>query len=125
MTERQSLGFADGVMMIGVDKMAKGTTAKTNVINKIAHAFGNDFIGEVDKKVYVWADDGGERVQIALALTCPKVQVNAPDGASAVDHGDWDFSDTPTTAAPAPVERAEVTAEEQARIEDMMSRLGL
>ena len=37
---------------------AKGTTAKINVQNKIALAFGSDYIGEVDKKIYVWADDG-------------------------------------------------------------------
>ena len=32
---------------------AKGTTAKINVQNKIALAFGSDYIGEVDKKLYV------------------------------------------------------------------------
>ena len=68
--------------------MAKGAVAKTNVINKIAMAFGNDFIGEVDKKVYVWADDGGEKVQIALALTCPTTQASAPVESSFVDHSD-------------------------------------
>ena len=52
--------------------MAKGAVAKQAVINRIAEAFGTDFIGEVDKKVYVWATENGERVQIAMALTCPK-----------------------------------------------------
>ena len=107
--------------------MAKGAVAKTNVINKIAMAFGNDFIGEVDKKVYVWADDDGERVQIALALTCPKVQVDAPDGSSYTDHSDWNFEDDTVIATKASVatKAAEVTEEEKARIADMMSRLGL
>ena len=105
--------------------MAKGATAKTNVINKIAMAFGTDFIGEVDKKVYVWADDGGEKCQIALALTCPKVQVDAPEGSSAADHSDWDF-DTPVTTKPAAAAvKAEVTPEETERIAEMMKRLGL
>ena len=36
--------------------MAKGANAKNAVINKIAMAFGTDYIGEIDKKVYVWAD---------------------------------------------------------------------
>ena len=31
----------------------KGSVAKVNVQNKIALAFGSDYIGEVDKKIYV------------------------------------------------------------------------
>ena len=54
---------------------AKGATAKVNVENKIREAFGADFVGNVDKKLYVWADDGGEKVQICLTMTCPKVPV--------------------------------------------------
>ena len=40
--------------------MARGAEAKTRVIDAIREAFGNDFIGEIDKKVYVWAQEGGE-----------------------------------------------------------------
>ena len=47
--------------------MAKGAIAKQVVINKIAEAFGADYIGEVDKKLYVWADENGEKIQIAIA----------------------------------------------------------
>ena len=103
--------------------MAKGTNAKNAVINKIAMAFGTDYIGEIDKKVYVWADDGGEKVQIAIALTCPKNPVEA-GGVSAAPASGWDFSDKTVTAS-TPVSKAEITPEEQARIADMMSRLGL
>ena len=103
--------------------MAKGTNAKNAVINKIAMAFGTDYIGEIDKKVYVWADDGGEKVQIAIALTCPKNPVETGGVFTAPVSG-WDFSDNVVTAS-APVSKAEITPEEQARIADMMSRLGL
>lgn len=103
--------------------MAKGTNAKNAVINKIAMAFGTDYIGEIDKKVYVWADDGGEKVQIAIALTCPKNPVET-GGVSTAPISGWDFSDNVVTAS-APVSKAEITPEEQARIADMMSRLGL
>ena len=51
--------------------MAKGTIGKQNVINKIKQAFGADYIGEYDKKIYVWTTENGERIQIALSLTCP------------------------------------------------------
>ena len=103
--------------------MAKGTNAKNAVINKIAMAFGTDYIGEIDKKVYVWADDGGEKVQIAIALTCPKNPVET-GGVSTAPVSGWDFSDNVVTAS-APVSKAESTPEEQARIADMMNRLGL
>lgn len=107
--------------------MAKGAFAKENIKKKLAECFGDDYIGEVDKKIYIWQDDGNERVQIALALTCPKVQVDAPDGASYTDHSDWNFEDDAVIAAKAPVaiKAAEITEEEKARIADMMSRLGL
>lgn len=42
--------------------MARGAIAKEEVIRKIADVFGDNFIGEVDKKIYLWANDGGERV---------------------------------------------------------------
>ena len=103
--------------------MAKGTNAKNAVINKIAMAFGTDYIGEIDKKVYVWAEDGGEKVQIAIALTCPKNPVET-GGVSTAPVSGWDFSDNVVTAS-TPVSKAEITPEEQARIADMMSRLGL
>ena len=104
--------------------MARGTIAKQNVINKLALTFGNDFIGEVDKKIYVWADDGGERVQIAIAMTCPKVQIDTPDvtDTKAMDH-DWS-SDTVITKID-PAIKAEVTKEEAQRIADMMAKFGL
>lgn len=37
--------------------MAKGAIGKQNVMDKIKTAFGSDFIGEYDKKIYVWAED--------------------------------------------------------------------
>lgn len=103
---------------------AKGTTAKVNVQNKIALAFGSDYIGEVDKKIYVWADDGGERVQIAIAMTCPKVQIDTPGGVDtkAMDH---DWSNDTVITKPTPTVKAEITEEETQRIADMMAKFGL
>lgn len=50
----------------------KGAVAKTVVIDKIKEIFGDDFAGVSEGKVYVWAMDGTEKVQIAISLTCPK-----------------------------------------------------
>lgn len=106
--------------------MARGANAKVEVIKKIGEAFGSDFIGEVDKKVYVWANDGKERVQIALALTCPKTFVDAEDknpmAAEAKEDFDWS-SDAVTQ--PEPMKKAEITEEEQKRIAELMEQLGL
>lgn len=55
----------------------KGAVAKTVVIDKIKEAFGADFVGVSDGKVYVWAMDGTEKVQIAIGLTCPKTPLGA------------------------------------------------
>ncbi len=100
--------------------MAKGAQAKINVTNKIANLFGEDFIGEVNKKLYVWADDGGDRVQISIALTCPKTFIDAPDK-NYVPDNDWSNEDTPVQVP----QKAEISAEEKKNIADLMERLGL
>ena len=41
----------------------KGALAKEAVAKKIAEAFGSDYIGESDKKLYVWGDENGEKIQ--------------------------------------------------------------
>ena len=107
--------------------MAKGANAKENITKILAEAFGSNFIGEYDKKIYVWANDGGEMVQIAMSLTCPKNPIQV-DTSVTTTSGDWDFSDNPkinTTVAVANAAPAEITAEEKANIADLMAKLGL
>ena len=89
--------------------MAKGNIAKMAVENKIKEAFGADYIGVFDKKLYVYADDGGERVQIALTMTCPKVFVGV---------------DTPTET-PDVFQPAEISQEEQDNLRALIEKLGL
>lgn len=104
--------------------MAKGTIGKQNVINKIKQAFGADFIGEYDKKLYVWATENGERIQIALSLTCPKVPVAISDNPTT---GDFNFEDDApnVVVAAGAYQPAEITKEERERVNDLMKRLGL
>ena len=93
----------------------------------MADAFGQNYIGEYDKKIYVKANDGGEMVQIAISLTCPKVPVEF-DKTVAVSTGDLDFSDSApasntvavTSAAP-----AEITESEMDNLAALMAKLGL
>lgn len=106
---------------------ARGSVAKENVIKKLAQAFGNDFIGENDKKVFLWANDGGERVQIALTLTCPKTFIDAPNAAAPSENlGDWDFRDeAPKPAAATKTEPAVITEQETENIANLLKKLGL
>lgn len=101
--------------------MAKGTIAKQNIVSKIKEIFKEDYVGENANKHYVWMDDGGEKVQIAISLTCPKV----PLGEVSVNtDGGIDFT-AETVIAPTKFEPAEITEEEQNNLKELMERLGL
>lgn len=104
--------------------MARGAIAKTNVTNRIKEAFGANFIGEYDKKLYVWAQENGEQVQIAISLTCPKVPVVV---ANAPVSGDFNFEDDSpnTVVAASAFQPADITDEERARVNDLMRLLNL
>lgn len=98
--------------------MAKGAIAKEAVIKKIAAAFGEDYLGEQDKKIYVQAYEGGEKVQVAISLTCPKNPI-----------GGMNFEafqvNTSTPAVAVKPEATEITDTEQAKINELMEMLGL
>lgn len=106
--------------------MAKGQIAKELVEKRIVAAFGGDYVGTVDKKIYVTAMENGEPVQIAIALTCPKVPIVVDN---TVQIGDYNFEDpvpfTVTTSAAGGFTPAEITDEERANVAALMARLGL
>ena len=106
---------------------AKGTIAKDNVIKKIQSVFGSDYVGVVDKKVYVWAEENGEKIQVAISLTCPKVPVGAPAASesfeAASSNNVLDFENmTSVISKPEP---AIITEQEKENIAAIMERLGL
>jgi len=103
--------------------MARGSIAKEKVAEKIKAAFGADFVGEVDKKLYVWADDGGERVQIALSMTCPKVMIETINTSELNYNTGRDFTNDDTIAV-AP-EKVEISDEERENVRKLMQRMGL
>ena len=77
--------------------MAKGTIAKQNIGKKLQELFGDNFVGESSGKYYVWENDGGEKVQIAISLTCPKNPIGTVDMSSAFGDG-IDFAAAPAAA---------------------------
>lgn len=104
--------------------MARGNDAKDMVVEKLKNAFGKDWIGEFSKKYYVWAKENGERVQIAISLTCPKVQVEVSQASAP---GDFNFEDdAPAFVVPVGgFQPAEITDDERARVNDLMKMLDL
>lgn len=102
--------------------MAKGATAKEKVEKIISEAFGSDYVGEFDKKLYVWADDGGSKVQIAISLTCPKVYRGVEETSSPEMNFDDDESTDSQVQSFTP---ADISQEEQDTLAVLMERLGL
>ena len=97
---------------------ARGAVAKQKICEKIAQTFGQDYVGEFDKKIYIWADDGGERVQIALSMTCPKTFIG--ESAPVVGNdGGMNFE------LPTPVFTNEITEKELEEVRKLMESLGL
>ena len=103
--------------------MAKGTIAKQNIGKKLQELFGDNFVGESGGKYYVWENDGGEKVQIAISLTCPKNPIGTVDMSSAFGDG-IDFDAAPAVG-PVKVAPTEITEEEKANLAAMMASLGL
>ena len=94
------------------NNLARGDAAKVQVGNMIRQAFGANYVGYADKKYYVWANDGVEKVQIAISLTCPKTGIDG--GSAIITSGGRDFS-----------EPAQISEKEQQDILDLMKKLGL
>ena len=103
--------------------MAKGATAKTKIAEKLKTLFGADYVGESGGKHYVWENDGAEKVQIAISLTCPKNPIGTVDMSSAFGDG-LDFEAEPVLAQ-TKFEPAEITEQEKDNLKALMDRLGL
>ena len=104
--------------------MARGNDAKEYVVNKMAEAFGDAWIGEYSKKYYVWSQENGERIQIAISLTCPKVPVEV---SSAPVAGDFNFEDDApgVVVAAGGYQPAEIPDDERDKVRGLMKALGL
>ena len=99
----------------------RGDLAKQSAIATIQTAFGDDFVGLIDKKLYVIVKDGpnGEVVQLSIALTMPKTPVSAsavPVTAQAPDGNAAAWESKPATPT-------ELSAEDQAKLADLCARV--
>ena len=90
---------------------AKGSQAKEEITKKILEVFDGAFINEKEIRI-PWVENG-ETVQIKVALTCAKVNIDS--GAAAPMQ-----QDTPVSA-----EDRQITPEEKKEVDDLITRLGL
>ena len=93
--------------------MAKGTQAKTEITNKILEVFDGAFVN--DKEIRIPWEENGEIVQIKVALTCAKVNIENAGGAGLVQQ---------TTSVPAPEDR-KITETEKQEVNNLIEKLGL
>jgi hypothetical protein len=104
--------------------MAKGQIAKDYVTAKLKEVFGADFLGEADKKIYVQAPENGEKIQIAISMTCPKTPV-AFSNTPVIRGGMMNFEEEAAAVVTAPSTVVEVSETERETIAEMMKRFGL
>lgn len=96
----------------------KGDTARAIVYDKIKAAFGEDFVGVVDKKIYVTANEQGEDIQFAITITMPKTPVNKiPKESNEINFE----ASTPNISKP----KVETSDEEKEAIRKLMEELNL
>lgn len=103
--------------------MAKGALAKQEVADTIKAAFQDKYIGEFDRKYYVWANDGNEKVQISIALTCPKIYRGIEESSTGVLN--FDDENFPAAKDSESFKPADITPEETETLTKLMEKLGL
>lgn len=102
--------------------MARGAEAKSKVQKQILEAFPGSFLYNDGKEIRIPMPEGGEMVQIKVALTCAKENVEM--GADAAMPGDFP---APKMTAPTPQRDTPVapSAEEKQKVADLLKSLGL
>ena len=98
--------------------MARGSSLKEQNTNKILETFPGSFV--FDKVIIIPGVENSENLQIKVALTCAKVNVER--GGDTALPGDTVSAVAPTST---PSALAEPTAEEKERVSNLLSKLGL
>lgn len=95
---------------------ARGSISKENIIAKLLETFEGSFV--YGKEVRIPMIEDGAEVQIKVALTCAKENVER-GGDTAVPNAEIPKQN------PADQPIQEITVEEKQEVEDLISRLGL
>lgn len=104
--------------------MARGNEAKEKLIQNFIKSNSENYIGCFDKKYYFWSTENGEKVQVCVALTCPKTPIDGTETVAAAPN----VSDVFDWSGAAPVQTTvatEISEEEQENLKVLMEKLGL
>ena len=93
---------------------ARGSQFKEEITQKILEMFDGAFLNGKELRI-PGLEDGGE-IQIKVALTCAKENVDRPAG---------DAEPKVTTGQATPQERIEVTEEEKIKVQNLIKELNL
>ena len=102
----------------------RGTKAKEEVIKKIAETFGDAYLGEYQKKYYIQMREGGENVQVAITLTCPKTAVSDFTSLD-FDNNELNFEDGDSNVVRPMSKTTEITPQEEENLKELLQKLGL
>lgn len=103
--------------------MAKGSTLKKNITDKILEVFGdNAFLYNDGKEIRICGTENGEVLQIKCVLTCAKV--NVENGSDAAMPGDFPAPANTAVTQP-PTEPIKPTEDEKAAVSALLKSLGL
>ena len=104
--------------------MAKGALAKEYIFNKILEVFEGSFMYNGGKELRIPFNEEGSEIQIKVALTCAKDNVE-PEGGVRKDAAALSEKDVPKVISENIDTIAEPTEEEKKNLEDLMKALGL
>lgn len=104
---------------------ARGTESKERITNQILATFPGAF--KYDKEIRIPVEENGEIIQIKVALTAAKVNVEAGGDTALPGSVKVAPSNTATVSRPAEPTRTimQPTAEEKHNVEELLSVLGL
>lgn len=103
---------------------ARGSESKDIITKKILETFNGAFI--YDKNIIIPMNESGENLQIKVALTCAKTNVEAGGDTAVPGYQSMASSNTGTVSnVAAGREPLQPTAEEKQNVANLMSLLGL
>ena len=106
--------------------MAKGAYAKEQIFAKILETFEGSFMYNGGKELRIPFDEGGNLVQIKVALTCAKDNVNPTGEVLEMKESAPAAKETGSFMNfPEPHKKVEPTEEEKQNVEDLLKALGL
>lgn len=99
--------------------MARGSESKQIITNKILETFAGSFLYNDGKEIRIPIVENGETIQIKVALTAAKVNVESGDDVALPFAGGTDPNAAPKA------EKQAITAEEKREVDDFIRTLNL